>query len=232
MDRQCQCTSHSQLSLAEYLVLDAQQKRGGKYLKATTFHSCWYGTNRLDEMIAESNALFRLRNSWVVHARAAGYPGHTECPVTTNIDTPEYLDAIVIQLPPVSESHTHIQSNNLNNVNVSACDFDEPPYYKTKYNVRHLHNLYGPLPVMFLAQVRGIQDNATCQKYWKGQDCDTGYRKFFFAQSYNFSDGSCLAKPPDCQDVYFHANCTNITTPVGCRQRSKSRAVNFFFFSD
>jgi hypothetical protein len=94
-----ECTNNSQLSLAEYLRIDAKGK-GGIYLQATTYFPCSYHTSRMVEMVAESNTLFRLRNLWSTRNHVVNYVGWTECPVSTTIEDSESLDALVIQLPP------------------------------------------------------------------------------------------------------------------------------------
>ena len=48
-----------------------------------------------------------------------------------------------------------------------------------------------------------MKDAEECLQYWGGTNCLDGYRKEFFAQSFVFDDGSCLAIPPGFEDVYY-----------------------------
>ena len=60
---------------------------------------------------------------------------------------------------------------------------------------------------------------------WNDTDCQNGFRKELFAQECTFQDGSCLAIPPNCQDVYYfpYNNVTrtcNVSSDV-CRQEKR-----------
>ena len=47
-----------------------------------------------------------------------------------------------------------------------------------------------------------------CDEFWNGEDCSRGYRQMFVAYTWNFTDGSCLFQPEDCNNnVFFYPNC-------------------------
>lgn len=97
--------------------------------------------------------------------------------------------------------------------------------------LHNLRLRYGDKPVLLLEETQGMSDQenfnkedhqnnnqhddgadadegtgrkrSECQRMWGGTECGDGYRKYFVAQPLHFVDGSCLAVPDGCQDVYF-----------------------------
>jgi hypothetical protein len=80
------------------------------------------------------------------------------------------------------------------------------------------------LPVIFLTYTQGM-NNEDCNQYWNGHDCLNGFQKVLFAQEFTFGDGSCLAIPKGCRNVYyFPYNNTTETcevTPDICLKMEK-----------
>ena len=177
-----------------------------------SFHTCWYETtpSRLVELVGAINTLFAERRRWSSMENVQVYEGYSECPVTTNIHEREAIDAVVVQLPPMEIQYSGTVPG--------LCDIAEGVAFASKSDwssgtliqlLREMHDRFGPLPVLFLSQTRGIADQGECDRVWGGTDCEDGYRKEFTAQTYQFSDGSCLAKPVGCPDVYYFPVCSN-----------------------
>jgi hypothetical protein len=214
MDHTCQCTSDTRYSHGDYYA--DRSRRTNTKLWATSFFSCWYDPNRMDEMVDASNSLWLQRSSWS-SLESSNYSGWNECPSTRNVGDRSSIDAIVIQTPPVVTSGR-----------ANLCH-QPPPRRKVELvdSLKRLHRRYGHVPVLFLGQGQGMKHATFCDTYWKGVDCDNGVHKWFFAQSFNFSDGSCLAKPEKCKDVYYFPDCRNVTmNPCLQITRSSRRKMN------
>jgi hypothetical protein len=213
MDRKCQCTKDTRYSHGDYYADHFQRTQKNKSL-TTTFFACWYDPSRIDEMVDAYNSLWLQRSSWC-KLEPSDYWGWNECPATRNVADRSSIDAIVIQTPLVA---TPDHSNLCHQLPLLTGGQTK----KLTESLKRLHRRYGHLPVLFLGQSQGMNHNTTlCDTYWKGVDCDNGARKWFFAQSFHFSDGSCLAKPEKCEDVYYFPDCnvtTTTTTPNPCLQ--------------
>ena len=71
-------------------------------------------------------------------------------------------------------------------------------------------------PIVIMEQTRGI-DSSDCDKFWSGQDCEDGYKKHFFRQSFIFPGGSCLLLNPDGEVYYYRDDPLNNEFP--CKDR-------------
>ena len=61
---------------------------------------------------------------------------------------------------------------------------------------------YGIKPIVIMEQTRGL-DSTDCAKFWQGSDCEDGYKKHFFRQSFLFPGGSCLLLNQDGEVYYY-----------------------------
>ena len=138
------------------------------------------------------------------------YRGYTECLVTNNMRNRDVIDAIIIRLP-ITDKH-----------NSSLCDYHANTQAAVQQSLAGLDgSIVKNLPVVFLEQARGMTNQSECDAVWGGKDCMNGYRKEIFAQSYDFEDGSCLAVPDGCRDVYFFPadkNGTCMISSEDCQQ--------------
>ena len=147
--------------------------------------------NGISEMVDASNSLWMTRKRWSIQHDET-YKGYTECPVTNNMRSQDMVDAILIRLP-LSEKH-----------GTTLCDYDKSTQIDIQRSLAKLHNMgFQSLPVVFLEQAKGMPNRMECNKMWGGIDCMNGYRKEIFAQTHVFDDGSCLAVPEGCLDVYY-----------------------------
>ena len=71
-------------------------------------------------------------------------------------------------------------------------------------------------PIVIMEQTRGI-DSSDCDKFWSGSDCEDGYKKHFFRQSFIFPNGSCLLLNPDGEVYYYRDDPLNNEFP--CKDR-------------
>ena len=181
-----------------------------------TFRNCWF--ENVTDMMVASNSMWMERDRWSVNADPSRYKGWTECPVTANVHDRNVVDAVVVQLP-VSENGTNL------------CDYLHMTAYEARLlkPLQYIYNDLGyiDLPVIFLRQTHGLTDAEECEEFWGGVDCSNGYRKEFFAEIFNFSDGSCLAIPEGCHDVYYfpavvNGTSCNITQSHVCQQREST----------
>jgi len=223
MNEKCRCTDSSVVpNFGDHLsnvlktgILEYKQLK----LERLTFYACWYETpDRLAELVGASNTLFAERHQWSTETNVRTYEGYTECPVTTNIHKLEAIDAVVVQLP-IMEIHYNGTMRGLcdlsNGGDFSSWRGTDKGRGELVQLLREMHDRFGPLPVLFLSQTRGIADQEECDRVWgRGTDCGDGYRKEFTAQTYRFSNGSCLAKPAGCPDVYFFPVCSNSSSIV------------------
>lgn len=216
--------------------------------------TCWYpdDANAVSNVINASNSLWLTSNDgWYKRPPPGGaayrtgkdtdYMGHTEIMATRNIRELSAADAIVVKLP-----HKNISSNK-----ISLSDMTETELvaiqnwiqFQVKMEGCPFHNNHNILPIVFYAESRGMRDQYECSIAWGGDQCENGYRREFFSEQYNFSDGSCLASPPGCccNDVYFYppdnttgSMCARYTLKLGpfdecetCRvDLSSKNAVN------
>lgn len=119
----------------------------------------------------------------------------------------EYSDALAIILP-AQEHKAGWEGDNWsggswgNTAGSSLCDLT----LKAQIRLEHtLHAFwtqgYGIKPVVVMEQTRGL-DSSDCNKYWYGKNCEDGYKKHFFRESFIFPGGSCLLLYPD-GEVYY-----------------------------
>lgn len=176
---------------------------GGRKSLGVTKVSCWYpGTDQgVQDVVEAQNSLWRTANVWSTRRKSPGYEGHNEVMATRTILQLEMADAIFIS---VSVPHR----------NASLCDYAHEALnggilsgIKGERSLEQCYSNYTPhsvLPIVFYTETLGISDPDECHQVWGGEDCDSGgYRKEFFSQRLNFSDGSCLASPPGCDDAYY-----------------------------
>ena len=207
MNNKCRCADSSVVpNFGDHLSSVIEKGFHEKHaLENLVFYACWYETtpSRLAELVGAINTLFAERRRWSKKKKVQEYEGYSECPVTTNIHEREAIDAVVVQLPPMEIQYSGTVPG--------LCDVAETKKKKSTLiqSLRKMHDRFGPLPVLFLSQTRGIADQGECDRLWGGADCEDGYRKKFTAQTYQFSDGSCLAKPVGCPDVYYFPVCSN-----------------------
>ena len=150
------------------------------------------------------------------------FMGHNELMATKTIMELSAADAMVIKLPPT----TKVPSDRISLFNLSLGHLEQ-----IRNNIKVLVELersplcndHNVLPIIFYAKSRGMDDLNECRVAWGGTQCDNGYRKEFFSQQFNFSDGSCLASPPGCNDVYFYRH-DNTTTSTCTRYTLESFA--------
>jgi hypothetical protein len=118
------------------------------------------------------------------------YPGYTECPVTIDIQDPEMIDCVVIPIfPPIGQKDPNVCS-------------DGDRFAMQRRLRRVYHSKYGALPILFYREIKGMP-KAECERLWGGIDCDDGYRRDFFAQEFQFDDGSCIHRPVGCKAEYY-----------------------------
>jgi hypothetical protein len=227
MDQQCHCTMDpTKFSYGDYITRIATLKQEKLKGNDAAFFACWYDAVPEMELLLEaSNSLWLSRKDWGNQPDST-YNGWAECPVTANMNDPRSLDAIVIQTSIVQHQN---QSNLCHLLSPSSRRRGFSSMYGIPKSLRALHRKYGQLPVLFLSQVQGMSEDL-CEEYWKGVDCQDGIHKSFFAQTYNFPDGSCLAEVPDeeCEgDVFFYPDCSNRTTtaPSICQTRRDAKIV-------
>jgi len=169
----------------------APRPKKGELVGRTDLYTCWFETSHKEmrEMIIASNSYWHARKQWSKYADAQ-YWGWTECPVTSNIKTE--AEAILVQLPIRQDP------------GVDLCSFGRLVQNTTLKELHNVHSRgYSNLPVIFMEQSKGMFNVTECQAVWNGTQCMGGYRKEIFAQEFNFTDGSCLAIPDQCRDVYF-----------------------------
>ena len=221
----CACDSHDVPGekvgpfIAEWL-----KWAGGKQHGLDRF-MCWYQSNRLglSETIAASNSLWLERSRWCLRERDMQYMGWTECPSTSNMRVKNLVDAIVVRLP-VATVH-----------NMSLCDYEENVVDGVQTALAQMKSLgyTDRKPVVFLEQVKGMMNQQECNDFWNGVECNDGYRKEIFSQEFNFRDGSCLAIPEGCKDVYHFAvdNATCIVSSEACREAERDSPYHFHHIS-
>lgn len=223
MDNQCRCRNSSTIPSYADFIIDLFDRTEGKAMM--NFHSCWYEANRLDELRDAVNSLWikrhryaDRRNQWTAKIRPSSYKGWTECLLTINAIERSSVDAFVIQVP----------------VGEDTCE-DPRKISLLESDLKELHWRYGHKPVLFLEQTRGMKKEE-CDQYWESKDCRDGYRKDFYAQNWSLPEGSCLAKPSSCEDVYYFPvgsdGTCNITTPKVCEvyRPYPSREVESSFY--
>jgi hypothetical protein len=200
---------------AKYLKTAPKIVRQDKRISWPSRFSCWYDNDHLSDMIVASNSFWKERTRWT-HKNESEYPGWTECAVTMNMRDKAMVDAIVVQLPVRQDHYT------------SLCEYGKDVQNDVLKELQLMFE-YGfqHIPVVFLEQVRGMSDHTECNLVWNGRDCEDGYRKEIFAQEFNFTDGSCLAIPDGCKDVYFFpvsntASTCHISSDVCIQQENIS----------
>lgn len=101
-------------------------------------------------------------------------------------------------MPPTNTTTT--KDNNNNKDSLSLCDYKDASkrLWVVLRRLKRLFQRYGYVPVILLGQTRGMPSQNECDEYWNGKQCQEGYYKHFFAQTYEFGDGSCLKVPPYC----------------------------------
>lgn len=168
--------------------------RTGRTFRVAT--TCWYPntTRGIQEMRAATNSLWKERHRWSPAPSDLRYRGWTECPVTKNIRDKNTLDAIIIKLPAIS-SDPHL----------SLEHFKKHQLRRLQFQLGRMFRLgYATLPVVIMRESKGMRNQTECDRFWEGKDCDDGYRKDIFSQTFNFSDGSCLYKHDVCDEVYYY----------------------------
>jgi hypothetical protein len=215
MDSSCHCTISSQRNHTSFGSVFAKLVANVRHIKprAPTFHNCWYEVPlQLKDLVDASNSLYIHREEWSRIKKSKNYMGWTECPATSNADaSTAVMDAIVIQVPVLDKGPNLCR---LQDTKVAPNALGKLLY--------KLYRRYGHIPIIVLGQVQGMKQQ-DCERYWEGIDCDNGFRRFFFAQTFQFPDGSCLAQPPGCLDVFYFPDCTLVTTPDWCREQQRAR---------
>lgn len=194
---------------SKWLQVVPRVKKQGELTGRTDLYSCWFD-NSLDNMrnmITASNSYWFAQTGWSIKTDR-DYRGWTECPVTSNIKTDmNVIDAIVVQLPIGITSLCGLEKRDEDNV-------------LYQLNVFHERG-YANLPIVLLQQTNGM-NQTECNQVWNGKRCRQGYRKEIFSQTYEFNDGSCLAIPSGCNDVYYfpvdNTTKTCIVTSAGCKE--------------
>ena len=178
---------------------------------------CSYETNLvgMTEMVAASNSLWTERRRWQ-HNNDSHYIGYTECPATENMKDKNMLDAIIVRLPITDKHHASF-----------SCDYPGNVHVAARNALMHMHEVgFHDLPVVFLEQARGMPNQNECDRMWNGTNCMDGYRKEIFAETFDFDDGSCLAIPKGCKDVYYfpvnNATGTCMISSDVCKQAERS----------
>lgn len=182
-------------------------------------YMCAYPGDRhgISEMVDASNSLWMERRRWSIRNDQA-YQGYTECPVTNNMRRQDMVDAIVIRLP-LSEKH-----------GTTLCDYRKRAQFNVQTSLAKIHKMgFQSLPVVVLEQAKGMPNRTECNTMWGGIECINGYRKEIFAQTHFFDDGSCLAMPEGCMDVYYFPADGNRSCTVSsnvCMQLERSSPFN------
>jgi len=176
---------------ADWLQTTANNIGGDKKIGFPSRYSCWYDSDHFSELVGASNSLWKERKRWT-HRHDSQYPGWNECAVTMNMKNDATNDAIVVQLPIQLKQDS------------SLCDYGTQIQADVLKELHLMHEFgFRDIPVVFLEQSRGMMNKVECDQLWNGTRCSDGYRKNIFAQTFNFSDGSRLAVPGGCKDVYF-----------------------------
>lgn len=232
MDTHCRCNNASLVPDfgAHFSYSVRTNLPAHKRPRSMTFHSCWYETDNtgMKEMIAASNSLWLHRSDWNKEYSSKFYNGWNECPATSNLNAKDAVDAIVIQVPPPKPSDTRSSSPCSPNLNHAR------QLEHVLHHLKLLHRRYGYVPVLFLGQTPGMPTQDACDKYWNGTDCQNGYGKYFFSQTFDFADGSCIARPPGCDDAFYFSNAADChvnktpTLPKGlCQQQQHNSRSDY-----
>jgi hypothetical protein len=224
MDRSCHCTTSSQRNHTSFgsVFANLTGRIRHRMPEGPTYHNCWYEVPlQLKDLVDASNSLYIHRAEWSRIKQSSSYMGWTECPATSNIDASSaVMDAIVIQVPVLKKGPNLCSMQDKRRTPGALGDL----LYK-------LYRRYGRIPIIVLGQVQGMKQR-DCERYWEGIDCDNGFRRFFFAQTFQFPDGSCLAQPPGCLDVFYFPDCTAVTTPDWCREQEQEQARGHLLLTD
>ena len=149
-------------------------------------NSCYYAPDRhgIESAIAASNSI------WEKGLRAAARnSGWTECTASPNVRHPDVPDAITIKVP-VERNET-------------LRDLDGYGHSQILLSLEIMHTRgYGALPVMFYTETRGMGADE-CDRFWGGIDCSDGFRKEFFSQSFEFTNGACISNLPGSEEFYY-----------------------------
>lgn len=231
MDEKCRCNDLSPyfrmdrkgepypLQYADFAVDFAQRKH--KLGNPPYGMSCWYEDvhNRMTEMVDASNSMWMKRDSWAREKNPMEYIGLNECLLGNALDTDaSNIDAFLIELSPNIG-----RFENLDTIHEEVlCGLISDEQVPRQLN--YVRKKYGDKPVLLLEERLGMNDESLlheCQRMWGGKNCASGFWKNFIAQPLNFSDGSCLAVPPGCNEVYFFpanedGKGCQISTPSAC----------------
>ena len=97
---------------------------------------------------------------------------------------------------------------------LSICDYFAMHILEARLNLAFEMG-YGDKPVLMYSEGKGM-NNADCQRFWNGIDCDNGYRREFFVQDFNFSNGACIYRPPNCSEAYYFRPIHRDDSEAGC----------------
>lgn len=213
MDDKCRCNDLSPyflkngkgeryaLEYGDFAIDFAQQRH--KLGNPPYGMSCWYDDvhRRMDEVVNASNSMWMKRDSWARERNPFKYKGLNECLLRNANDVNNIrVDAFVIELTPNAESFANLDSNHENILRHLRNDM------KVTNRLKNMRRKYGDKPVLLLEERLGMKDDSQlkeCEYYWGGRNCGSGFRKHFVAQPLNFTDGSCLAVPDGCNEVYY-----------------------------
>lgn len=176
----------------EYMVKWCDRANCPSYHRlAGTSASCWYpnSTRGMEEMRAATNSLWLERRRWSSVGQDEFYRGWTELPASSNIRDKTMMDAIIVKIPVTKSSLESLDRRAIRSV--QSC-------LKKMFDLR-----YDNLPVIIMRETKGL-NQTECNRVWEGKYCNDGYRKEIFSQSFNFSDGSCLYKHDECDEVYYY----------------------------
>ena len=152
------------------------------------------------------------------------YWGWTECTIKVeDYDTnpKEYSDALAIIMPVQEHKDGGWEGDNWGggswgNTAGSLCDLSLAAQIRLETTLHAMWTQgYGSKAVVVMEQTRGL-DSTDCNKYWSGQNCEDGYKKHFFRQSFLFPGGSCLLLYPDGEVYYSRDEPLNDKFP--CRE--------------
>jgi len=158
---------------------------------------CYYTQDRhgMKSAIAASNSIYF--NLWTKKGNITGLgaAGWTEAIVTRNAADPDIPDAFAIRVPVERNQTLH--------------DLDDYGHREILMSLEIMHTRgYGALPVMFYAETKGM-DADECSRFWGGIDCNDGFRKEFFSQSFEFANGACISTLPESDEFYYFPSMNN-----------------------
>jgi hypothetical protein len=194
----CKANPHDVGNLVGTWIAD----KNHELLETFRDHSCYY--DNIQDAVTASNSLWSQRKRWYTYSENAAteYQGYTECATASlHMDDPGMADAIVLTLHRTPEPSAQ-----------SACHFPNHVWLDQRLKVAYEKG-HGDLPVLFYRESHGIHRIHECVTVFGGRECDDAWQKEFFSQEYQF-DGSCLHKPPGCDEVYYFPGAPGETCPA------------------